>query len=309
MISPPLPNSDHPIAPKTRAGNKAGKRAGNRKRIPDDTRPLAGEEGPSETAHKDPRPPALLVKGVKPYPDLISAIKEHMSPEEFGGDTHFVKSRRGELLIRFAHNDRIEGNIRRVRNKLLDMGPEIIKNVVTLGRLDRILILDLDPSATVDEILGSLRAAVPKKQRGIIRVAGHWQTTSGHGKAVASVPRGSFARIVRIKVGFFLSRVQVGPPPPSRCYKCQDFGHFRKTCKGPDLSGKCRRCAGAHATNKCDEGREKCVACDRRGIPPVAHNPGSTQCGARRVAEERGPPDGPLDSPPPGSDVGGARAS
>lgn len=59
-----------------------------------------------------------------------------------------------------------------------DMGPEVIQNVVTLGRLDRIIILDIDPSTTEDEILEALMKIAPAKFREYIRINGLWKTSS-----------------------------------------------------------------------------------------------------------------------------------
>lgn len=94
-----------------------------------------------------------------------------------------------------------------MRDKLADMGPEIIQNVITLGKLDRILIIDIDPSIVEVELLKALKAVVPEKYREIIRINGFWQTHSGHAKAIESVPRGVYSVVRRIKIGFFLCRV------------------------------------------------------------------------------------------------------
>lgn len=235
------------------------------------------------------KPPALLVKSARSYPEVVKTIKDHMSPGEFDNNVHFNKSRKGELLIRFTNSQTIDDDLKNVRGKLSDMGPEVIRKVVTLGRLDRILILDIDPSITEDEILEALRKAAPPKTREYIKLDGLWETSSGYAKALASVPRGVFSVVRRIRIGFFLCRIQLSAPPPPRCYKCHDFGHFAKTCEGPNLGGTCRRYAGAHSTKECTEGEDRCVACDRRGIPPIPHKPGSVRCGARTEADNRPP--------------------
>lgn len=173
----------------------------------------------------------------------------------------------------------------------------MVRSVATLGRLDRILILDLDPSITEDEILEALKAMVPENWRETIKINGMWMTSSGYAKALASIPRGVLSAAKRIKVGFFLCRVQSSYPHPPRCYKSHDFGLFAKTCEGPDVSGTCRRCTGSHPIRDCTEGCEKCVTCDRRGIPPILHEPGSARCGARKAAGSKTSPPG--DPPDP----------
>lgn len=123
----------------------------------------------------------------------------------------------------------------------------------------------------------------------MVGLTGMWQSLSGYAKALASVFRGVYS-VKRIKIGFFLCRIQVNDLPPPRCYRCHDIGHYAKACDGPDLGDTCRRCAGKHTTNRCTEGEDRCVACDRRRIPPIAHELGSNKCGARRIADTRGPP-------------------
>lgn len=238
-------------------------------------------------ALRPPRPPALLVKGPKSYTDMVKDIKENMDPKEFDHNVHFNRSRKGELIMRFTNNETREAEIRKMKVKLSDLGSGVVGSVAALGRLDRILILDLDPSITEKELLEALQRTVPDNFKETIRVNGMWTTSSGYAKALASVPRGVLTAVRRIKVGFFLCSVQTSPPPPPRCYKCHDFGHFAKTCEGPDVRGTCRRCAEGHPTSECEEGREKCVACDRRGIPPVPHKPDSARCGARMAAGSR----------------------
>lgn len=187
----------------------------------------------------------------------------------------------------------MEEDQRKMRTKLADMGPEVIRNVVTLDRLDRILLLDIDPSITEGEILEALKAAAPMRLRETIRINGLWQTGSGYSKALASVPRGVFSAVRRVRIGFFVCRIQSNAPPPPRCFRCHDFEHFGKMCDGPDLGGTCRRCAWRHPTKDCTEGQDKCVSCDRRGIPSIPHKPGSAQCSSRLAAGTRNVPGNP----------------
>lgn len=45
-----------------------------------------------------------------------------------------------------------------------------------------------------------------------------------------------------------------------RCYKCQEYNHFAKDCKGKVA---CPRCAGEHALELCNESViKKCINCD-----------------------------------------------
>lgn len=117
------------------------------------------------------KPPALLVRGAKSYTETVKAIKDRIDPKDFE-NAHFNKSLKGDLLIRFTNTQSVEEELRKMREKLADAGPEIIQNVISLGRLDRILIIDIDPSITEVELLEALKVAVPEKYREIVRMNG-----------------------------------------------------------------------------------------------------------------------------------------
>lgn len=75
-----------------------------------------------------------------------------------------------------------------MRNKLLDIGSEVIQSVVTLSRLDRVLILDIDPSVTEGKLSEALKATVPEKFKDTTCINGLWRTSLGYAKALASAP-------------------------------------------------------------------------------------------------------------------------
>lgn len=232
------------------------------------------------------RPPAHLVKASKSYSEVVRTIKEQLGPTDLGKHfKYFRKSKEGELLIEFANHQDSEDDVKMVRERLSNIDPGVISKVVTLGRTERVEILDIDPASGENEVLEALRAAVPAGQRGKIAVTGLWQTSSGFAKAAATVPWGISSLVKHIKIGYFKCRIRLSTPPPLRCYRCHDHGHIASKCDGPDLSGTCMRCASkGHSTNNCPEGQDRCVACDRWGLPPAPHKPGSAQCGARKRA-------------------------
>lgn len=235
----------------------------------------------------------MLVKGAKPYNETVRAIKDLMGPAELGNKIHFVKSRNAELIIRFETSEEMVEELARVPEKLFFLGPDVIKNVVILGRLDRVIILDIDPSTNEEEVLLALRAATPKKLRAMIKVSALWQTTSGHMKALASVPRGVFSARNRLKIGYFLCRLKINAPLPPQMLQVQQFRALWQELRRARTRRHLSQICGEQKTNLYTDGEERCIACERRGSPPIPHIPGSTQCGARKTvgtqAFSRGP--------------------
>lgn len=66
------------------------------------------------------------------------------------------------------------------------------------------------------------------------------------------LPQELFFGFMKYDVRAFISK-------PMRCYRCQEFGHIAKACKG---KVRCARCSGQHEYGKCGEGvKPKCCHC------------------------------------------------
>lgn len=63
----------------------------------------------------------------------------------------------------------------------------------------------------------------------------------------------------QVYFGFVRYNVREYVAKPMRCYKCQEFGHITKMCKGKQ---RCARCGGEHEYGKCGVGtKPKCCNC------------------------------------------------
>uniref|UniRef100_A0A2M4CKY1 Putative 50 kDa protein in type i retrotransposable element n=1 Tax=Anopheles darlingi TaxID=43151 RepID=A0A2M4CKY1_ANODA len=70
-------------------------------------------------------------------------------------------------------------------------------------------------------------------------------------------------------------------PNPTRCFRCWEFGHHARNCKGEDRSAVCKRCSTAgHSTAACTA-KPSCFMCPSGRN---SHAPGSFRCGARQAA-------------------------
>lgn len=63
----------------------------------------------------------------------------------------------------------------------------------------------------------------------------------------------------RIMIGYVSYTARPYIPPPTRCYKCQRYGHIASVCKGKI---RCAKCGGEHEYGQCGEGTKiKCCNC------------------------------------------------
>lgn len=63
----------------------------------------------------------------------------------------------------------------------------------------------------------------------------------------------------RIRIGYVSYVVRPYIPPPTRCFKCQRFGHTAVACRA---KAHCAKCGGDHEYGKCTEGiKIKCCNC------------------------------------------------
>lgn len=72
----------------------------------------------------------------------------------------------------------------------------------------------------------------------------------------------------------------------TRCYKCQQYGHAAKTCRG--VNTICGHCGEAHEIKDCPKKVEppKCATC-LQFKKPSNHKTGDPDCPARQMAEKR----------------------
>lgn len=68
----------------------------------------------------------------------------------------------------------------------------------------------------------------------------------------------------RVRVGFVACRV-VKNDYEERCYRCPEYGHLARVCKGPDRKDACYRCGErTHKIADC-KNKKKCLKCGKEG--------------------------------------------
>lgn len=98
-------------------------------------------------------------------------------------------------------------------------------------------IKDINQEATEDKILQAVNERYGNSEE--VHMLRWWTTTCGTQTAVVRVPikETPNEQNRRIRIGYVNWRVKA-TKEAERCYKCQEFGHTRKTCEGSDKTLK-----------------------------------------------------------------------
>jgi len=119
----------------------------------------------------------------------------------------------------------------------------VMAEVVPLGLMTNIQIVDIDAAADQTEVCEAIRAAITGGGEGreSSKVTGLWTTKSGHQIATAKV-REMATELEKVVIGWTMFHVRPRCLPSSRCFRCHAFGHTKASCTRPVLSGACRMC-------------------------------------------------------------------
>jgi len=245
------------------------------------------------------KPAAVLVKVApqKTFAETVATTRKvNIDFGALGVDgAKLKKTRTGDLLVELTGGDKSAAATEKLRDVLAHSLGTSVGAVTSLGVITEVEIVDIDAAASSAEVLEALRAhavsagANPVPGDSIV-VTGMWATRFGQQVATAKIPKTLAAGLERLRVGWTMCRVRARRSPPSRCFKCHGFGHQSRDCKGADMADACRRCGEkGHKEANCQAGSDRCVACERAGLPRTVHRPGSGSCGARKQAFGRKP--------------------
>jgi len=245
------------------------------------------------------KPAAVLIKLApkKSFAETVAAAKNvHIDFDELGVDGAKMKrTRTGDLLVELTGGTKSAAAAEKLRDALATGLGTDGGVVSSLGVHTDIEIVDIDAAANNDEVLEALRAYATRVNGSTtadqsITVTGLWATRVGQQVATARIPTALAKGLEKIRIGWTQCRVRPRRPPPLRCFKCHGFGHQSKDCKEIDMTAACRRCGeNGHKEATCQAGGDRCVACERAGLPRTTHRPGSGACGALRQALGRKP--------------------
>lgn len=87
----------------------------------------------------------------------------------------------------------------------------------------------------------------------------------------------------KLKIGWINCRLRKRTMV-SRCYRCLDYGHQSRDCKGPDRTHLCFRCGKpGHKAKECKTD-PNCMLCIGNDAVNSNHTPGTGECAVFRRA-------------------------
>lgn len=254
-----------------------------------------GPRTPSAPGHRQDKPPAVLIK-TKPgstYAQTVAAVKAAVNPAELGAPVRRIRrTQDGHTIVEFDRTAAAHEAAGKMRAALTQKAAETVEAVSQLGNVVVAEIVDIDPTATEEDVVAAIRSAADEcsteatDELAATAVTGLWHVKSGTQVATVNIPKTLLGKLDRLHVGWTVARIRPRAPEPLKCFRCHGYGHTKFACRGPDLELACRSCGeSGHREVDCNAKGDRCVACERGGFQFTKHKTGSAGCAARRQAQ------------------------
>ena len=75
----------------------------------------------------------------------------------------------------------------------------------------------------------------------------------------------------RVKIGYLSFKIKPYVREPTRCYKCNAYGHMLQCAASCTNKAKCHRCLGEHSLEECPnrEAEKCCATCNSTSQPSI----------------------------------------
>lgn len=169
----------------------------------------------------------------------------------------------------------VDGDVRKADTLRQAISKNIDNDVKVVNKLVTIHVLDVDATTTKEEVEEAINGMMSRSNVKLATVKSMRPSWDGNQIATVQVNKNNANLLLkagRIKIGWVYCRVRERVTV-IRCYKCLDFGHTIKECKGPDRSHLCINChQPGHKAKEC-EGHHYCLTCKSD-----THRPDTTKC-------------------------------
>lgn len=216
----------------------------------------------------------LVSKEGKTYAELLKEVRVKVAviPQAAKSIKTIRRTKDGDMVI--VMDKKEDG-------AMIDLKEELHKivgreNIKTLKdkRGKQVVIKDMDEITTKAEVLEAIKRETGARQEECW--VGELRPCYGNNQAVtARLPPDIADRLLKtgnIKIGLnsclIMERLTV-----QQCYRCWGYGHLSNSCKGEDMSRKCRKCGEqGHKAQNCQRSL-RCLLCKEDG-----HAAGSGEC-------------------------------
>ncbi|XP_055633855.1 uncharacterized protein LOC129774180 [Toxorhynchites rutilus septentrionalis] len=208
-----------------------------------------------------PKPDALIVAtaGAATYAEILRKVKEDPSLKNLGENVAKVRrTQNGQLLFELKKDPTIRSS---TYKELVEKSLAETAKVRALSQETVVECRNLDEITTYTE----LRVALNEQfELGEVAISIRLRKAFGNTQiATLRLPRTAASKLLEVgkmKVGWTVCSLRA-IQQVSRCFKCMDFGHQAKYCKGPDRSELCIRCGDkGHLAKNCTK-PPRCMLC------------------------------------------------
>lgn len=223
---------------------------------------------PAQTKIKDPKPSAMpketninVPLGTKTYAEVLSELKEKVSPESVGVEIWKTVERKGNVKVTIKGND---------KSKARDLVEDINKRTEAGATLEvkekGLFVYNIEDDVNEDEISRVLAHALGVSE---IKMSVSFRSND-YGKAALVITEEDVAeklcrlRFVR-RSGWTNWNIKE-KTNPRFCVRCQFYGHSPRDCqKDPAKSARCMKCGqGGHLQKDC-QNDVFCACCEKKG--------------------------------------------
>ena len=211
------------------------------------------------------------------YADILRMVKSDPSLKEMGEKVIRVKrTQGGQMMFELAKEEGAKRDV--LREAVTKALGEKAKVTVRTQEI-YVVCRDLEEDTTKDDVLEALKKQLQTDSLSESAIRSLRTAYGGTQTAVISLPFELAKRVLsagKVKIGWTICRVREATKPRS-CFKCFEYGHLAKDCKGEDRSKLCKRCGeGGHIAKNCT--KDPCCMICSTTDKKATHVTGSSRC-------------------------------
>lgn len=217
----------------------------------------------------------------KQYADILRSIKSSVNIDDAGIKIKSIKkTAKGDVMLEvLGGKDKAEALKREIVSG--NSGTRaVIKN-----NEETVYVTGIECDVTSEELIQAIAKDTGNTAQGNIRVMSIRPNLSGSQNATLIMDRKAAYDLSKrgsIKIGWTSCRVRL-QVNIVRCYRCLEFGHHRRECKGDDKGAVCMKCGKVDHKAKACTNTSFCLTCKKEG-----HRADQTKCPHyRRLVQEK----------------------